>query len=257
MKRCRFCGAELPEGAHFCHHCARSQLRKRHSWKLLLGRKGAALLAAACLVGMIGLFLPRIRREVPQSSEEAAQASAEADIPAETTLPKERRGPGTPPTEFVMSDRTKNFHTSLHVLHEYGSGYECTAYKVGSVTIAERYTAPDGSESEQIYYPIDAGLVPQTRTVYTRAADGSESYSEWNLAWRCTLVLRLAPDGTGELSTFDEEGNQSSHGRISDGAAYLDSLRLRVEDAVEEYRQQLIAELAEEAEPDYRLEIYP
>lgn len=56
-KTCRNCGAELPEGASFCPHCAQSQIEKAnaappHLWrkKALIAAAGVLLLALAVLV---------------------------------------------------------------------------------------------------------------------------------------------------------------------------------------------------------------
>ena len=46
-KQCRNCGADLPEGASFCPHCAQSQIERQEVKPPRLWRK-KALIAALC-----------------------------------------------------------------------------------------------------------------------------------------------------------------------------------------------------------------
>ena len=49
-KICRNCGAELPEGASFCPHCAQSQIEKAKAAPPRLWRKKALIAAAGVLL---------------------------------------------------------------------------------------------------------------------------------------------------------------------------------------------------------------
>ena len=60
-KKCRNCGAELPEGASFCPHCAQSQIERTEAKPPRLWRKKALITAAAALVlilAALAVFLP-------------------------------------------------------------------------------------------------------------------------------------------------------------------------------------------------------
>ena len=52
MKKCRNCGADLPEGASFCPHCAQSQIEKQEVKPPRLWRK-KALIAALCVLVLV------------------------------------------------------------------------------------------------------------------------------------------------------------------------------------------------------------
>lgn len=60
-KKCRNCGADLPEDASFCPHCAQSQIERRNVKPPRLWRK-KALIAAACAlvlgIAALAVFLP-------------------------------------------------------------------------------------------------------------------------------------------------------------------------------------------------------
>ena len=61
MKKCRNCGADLPEGASFCPHCAQSQIERQEVKPPRLWRK-KALIAALCALVLVtaalAVFLP-------------------------------------------------------------------------------------------------------------------------------------------------------------------------------------------------------
>ena len=61
MKKCRNCGAYLPEGASFCPHCTQSQIEKQKVKPPHLWRKKALIAALAVLVlvaAALAVFLP-------------------------------------------------------------------------------------------------------------------------------------------------------------------------------------------------------
>lgn len=61
MKKCRNCGAYLPEGASFCPHCTQSQIEKQEVKPPHLWRKKALIAALAVLVlvvAALAVFLP-------------------------------------------------------------------------------------------------------------------------------------------------------------------------------------------------------
>ena len=61
MKKCRNCGADFPEGASFCPHCAQSQIERQEVKPPRLWRK-KALIAALCALVLVtaalAVFLP-------------------------------------------------------------------------------------------------------------------------------------------------------------------------------------------------------
>ena len=61
MKKCRNCGADLPDGASFCPHCAQSQIERQEVKPPRLWRK-KALIAALCALVLVtaalAVFLP-------------------------------------------------------------------------------------------------------------------------------------------------------------------------------------------------------
>lgn len=56
-KTCRNCGAELPEGASFCPHCAQSQIEKAKAAPPRLWRKKALIAAAGVLLLALALLV--------------------------------------------------------------------------------------------------------------------------------------------------------------------------------------------------------
>lgn len=60
-KKCRNCGADLPEGASFCPHCTQSQIERQKVKPPRLWRK-KALIAALCVLVLVmaalAVFLP-------------------------------------------------------------------------------------------------------------------------------------------------------------------------------------------------------
>ena len=52
MEKCRNCGADLPEGASFCPHCAQSQIERQEVKPPRLWRK-KALIAALCALVLV------------------------------------------------------------------------------------------------------------------------------------------------------------------------------------------------------------
>ena len=73
MKKCRNCGASLPEGASFCPHCAQSQIERQEVKPPRLWRKKA--LIAALADGTIDMVATD---HAPHTAEEKAREFAKA-----------------------------------------------------------------------------------------------------------------------------------------------------------------------------------
>lgn len=88
--KCVYCGAPLPDGASFCHCCARSQLRKKPMDPPRRPRvRGALYAAAACAVLLLaccGLIRGQAARPEPVSTAQTAPVpESVSTAPPETT----------------------------------------------------------------------------------------------------------------------------------------------------------------------------
>lgn len=66
MKKCRNCGADLPEGASFCPHCAQSQIERQEVKPPRLWRK-KALIAALCALVLVTAALAVVPASPPEN----------------------------------------------------------------------------------------------------------------------------------------------------------------------------------------------
>ena len=71
MKKCRNCGADLPEGASFCPHCAQSQIARQKVKPPHLWRK-KALIAALCVLVLVLAALAVLLSHRPKTYEGGA-----------------------------------------------------------------------------------------------------------------------------------------------------------------------------------------
>ena len=74
MKKCRNCGADLPEGASFCPHCAQSQIERQEVKPPRLWRK-KALIAALCALVLVTAALTVFLPHRPKTYEGGASVT--------------------------------------------------------------------------------------------------------------------------------------------------------------------------------------
>ena len=73
-KQCKSCGAELPEGASFCPHCAQSQIERQNAKPPRLWRK-KALIAALCVLVLVAAALAVFLPHRPKTYEGGASVT--------------------------------------------------------------------------------------------------------------------------------------------------------------------------------------
>lgn len=193
MEHCKFCGAELPEGAAFCPYCARSQLEKQPlsppapkrrrrpgGWIVGLLVAGGVL----CAIGLMRLKPWRQTSDAEPRPVEAVQTEPpqpEITTPPETTTAPQ---PETEPTKEPAEETT-----------------------VPEETAASEETAAPAPEA----HPMDVRQLTGTRgafrTQYNTTANGYVEYVEYypNGRWAYHLV---SSDGKmADVGVYDEEGN--------------------------------------------------
>ena len=181
MERCKFCGAELPEGAAFCPYCARSQLEKQPLCPPAPKRRRrpggwiAGLLVAGGVLCAIGLMRLKPWRQTPDAELRQVEA-AQTELPkTEITTPPETTTAPQPETEPTEEP-------------------------------AEETAAPAPEA-----HPMDVRQLTGTRgafrTQYNTTANGYVEYLELfpNGRWAYHLV---SSDGKmADVGVYDEEGN--------------------------------------------------
>ncbi len=198
MEHCKFCGAELPEGAAFCPYCARSQLEKQPlsppapKRRRMLGGWIAGLLAAGVALCAIGLIWFQPWQKAPNAEShlsvlaETAQTEppqTEPAVRAETTAAIQ---PKTEPTEKTEAPE--------------------------ETTVPEETEAPEGTTAPAPTQPPvrmqqENGTRGELKTTYFTGSNGYVEYTELypNGRWAYHLV---SSDGKmADVGVYDEEGN--------------------------------------------------
>lgn len=165
-KKCRYCGAALPEDASFCPHCARSQLaaiyfptpeppKKRSRLPLILATfSGAAVLLAGGLL----LFY---RTPEPPAEPAALEATAE-----ETT---EEAPPEEPTAEVAYGHNARVDFVSVHGKRDGLTTYYNEYTSGGAYYIIYHEYYPNGNPAYSLIGNITQGITQ----VWTFQEDGT------------------------------------------------------------------------------------
>lgn len=212
MKTCIHCGAELPDDARFCHKCAHAQGRRQKASGPFPWRKAAALfLPALTLVYLLGVF---------------RRPAGAPPIPEESLAPTKTMSPGA---------RWKRAqYTRVTTTEEEGPTYHSTSTYMRNTLIEATFTYPNGNVN-QVFFWLDG----THRAEYMRRAETIE-------------YLEFYPDGSwsfhvnGDIGygatafSYGENGNITDTVWASDVVSYIEERRLKVEDVIEEYTQEIL-----------------
>ena len=234
MKTCIHCGAALPDDARFCHKCAGAQGPKRKAggpfpWR----RTVAVLVPVMALVCLFAAFrrsaeaLPPVPEETaaPVIEESTLAPTTEAPAPTESRAPIARRNPIHFTKVKTEEEDGWDYHTTYHA----------TYTKMGDTYIEGTHTFSDG-KIEQTILRLDS----THRAHYYQDGTVTE-YTEFHPNGKWSFHAVGSSNGMGDfVSSFDENGNVTQSQWISDPLSYIEERRLKVEDVIEEYTQEIL-----------------
>ena len=189
MKTCIHCGAELPEGARFCHRCAGVQVRKKRvrgpfPWR----RTVVLILPVLTLLCLLWAFY---------------RPAAGPIIEATTT-------------------------------EEDGPTYHATRTKIGDTVIAKTHLYTNGN-ANQVIYRLD-GTRRAEYYIHGDKTEYLEFYPDDTWSFHINGVI-----GYGATAfSYDENGNVTEAEWVDDVVSYLEKRRLKVDDVIEEYTQEIL-----------------
>lgn len=123
-KKCMHCGAELPEDASFCPHCAQSQIEKAEAKPPRLWRK-KALIAAVCLLLAAGIALIGFLSRQPKvygGSARVVYSDADGDYELLVAFHPDDIKNNRPVGEKTVSQSTNEFTNMTVMLGIYRDG---------------------------------------------------------------------------------------------------------------------------------------
>ena len=231
MKTCIHCGAALPDDARFCHKCAGAQGPKRKAGGPFPWRRTAAL--AAPILTLLCL-LTAFRKPVealPPAPEETTVPTAEETAPPTTT-----EGPAPTESQASTADRDPSLLTEVHTKEEDGWNYHVTYTKMGDTFIEATFTYSNG-KVEQVILRLD-GTRRSDYQYYAKR--GIVEYMELypNGKWSFHVGGSIGSGATA--SSYDENGNVTESEWVDDAVSYIEQRRLKVEDVIEEYTQEIL-----------------
>lgn len=171
-KKCRYCGATLPEDASFCPHCARSQLaatyfplpepqKKKSRLPLIIATfSGAAVLLAGGLLLLHGS---------PEPPAEPAVLEATAEETTEEAPPEE------PTAEAAYGHNARVDLVSVHGKRENLTTYYNEYTSGGTYYITYREYYPNGN----IAYSLIGNVTHGTTRVYVFREDGTLLFHDY------------------------------------------------------------------------------
>ena len=226
MKTCIHCGAELPDDARFCHKCAGAQVRKRKAGGPFPWRRTAALaapiLTLLCLLTAFRKPVESLPPTLEETTEPATAKTAESSAPTETRVPTARRNP----IHF----------TKVKTEEEDGWNYHATYTKMGDTFIEATFTYTD-SKVEQVILRLD-GTRRSDYQYYAKRSivEYMELYPSGK--WSFHVVGSIGSGATA--SSYDENGNVTAAEWVDDVVSYLEDRRLKVEDVIAEYTEDIM-----------------
>lgn len=234
MKTCIHCGAALPDDARFCHKCAGAQGPKRKAGGPFPWRRTVAVLGPVMALVCLFAAFRRPAEALPPVPEETA-----APVIEESTLPPTTEAPVPTESRAPIARRNPIHFTKVKTEEEdgwdYHATYHATYTKMGDTYIEATYTFSDG-KTEQVILRLDG-----TRRAQYYAKGGIVHYTEFypngNESFRVTGKI----GGGGDWAkSFDENGNVTQSQRISHPISYIEQRRLKVDDVIEEYTQEIL-----------------
>lgn len=226
MKTCIHCGAELPDDARFCHRCAGAQDRKRKAGGPFPWRRTAALaVPVLILLCLLTAFREPAEAPLPTLEETAEPVASE---PAESPAPTKSRAP--------TARRDPIHFTKVKTQEEDGWNYHATYTKMGDRFIEATYTSADG-KVEQVILRLD-GTRRSDYQYYAKR--GTVEYMELYPSGRWSFHAVGSIGSGATASSYDENGNVTEAEWVDDVVSYLEERRLKVEDVIEEYTEDIM-----------------
>lgn len=231
MKTCIHCGAALPDDARFCHKCAGAQGPKRKAGGPFPWRRTAALAAPILTLLCLLTAFRKPAEALPPAPEETTVPTAEETAPPTTT-----EGPAPTESQASTADRDPSLLTEVHTKEEDGWNYHATYTKMGDTFIEATFTYSNG-KVEQVILRLD-GTRRSDYQYYAKR--GIVEYAEFypNGKWSFHVVGRIGSGATA--SSYDENGYVTEAEWVDDVVSYIEQRRLKVEDVIEEYTQEIL-----------------
>ena len=231
MKTCIHCGAALPDDARFCHKCAGAQGPKRKAGGPFPWRKTAALAAPILTLLCLLTAFRKPAEALPPAPEETTVPTAEETAPPTTT-----EEPAPTESQASTADRDPSLLTEVHTKEEDGWNYHATYTKMGDTFIEATFTYSNG-KVEQVILRLD-GTRRSDYQYYAKR--GIVEYMELypNGKWSFHVIGSIGSGATA--SSYDENGNVTESEWVDDVVSYIEERRLKVEDVIEEYTQEIL-----------------
>ena len=231
MKTCIHCGAALPDDARFCHKCAGAQGPKRKAGGPFPWRRTAALAAPILTLLCLLTAFRKPAEALPPAPEETTVPTAEETAPPTTT-----EGPAPTESQASTADRDPSLLTEVHTKEEDGWNYHATYTKMGDTFIEATFTYSNG-KVEQVILRLD-GTRRSDYQYYAKR--GIVEYAEFypNGKWSFHVGGSIGSGATA--SSYDENGNVTESEWVDDVVSYIEQRRLKVEDVIEEYTQEIL-----------------
>ena len=232
MKTCIHCGAELPDDARFCHKCAGAQVRRRRTGGPFPWRKTAALAAPILTLLCLLTAFRKPAEALPPAPEETTTPITEEIAPPTTT-----EEPAPTESQAPTARRNPIHFTKVKTEEEDGWNYHATYTKMGDTFIEATYTYADG-KVEQSILRLD-GTRRSDYQYYVRRSIVEYMEFHPNGRWSFHAIGKIGGGGDWAQS-FDENGNVTESQWISDPASYIEQRRLKLDDVIEEYTEEIM-----------------
>lgn len=231
MKTCIHCGAALPDDARFCHKCAGAQGPKRKAGGPFPWRRTVAVLGPVMALVCLFAAFRRPAEALPPVPEETA-----APVIAESTLPPTTEAPVPTESRAPIARRNPIHFTKVKTEKEDGWNYHATFTKMGDTFIEGTYTSSDGKIEQTILRLDSTCRAHYQYNPQHGIVEYTESYPNGKRSFH--VIGRIGSGATA--SSYDENGYVTEAEWVDDVVNYIEQRRLKVEDVIEEYTQEIL-----------------
>ena len=170
--------------------------------------------------------LPQVRR-CPGPQAEGRRALPLAPPTTEAPAPTESQAP--------TADRDPSLLTEVHTKEVGGWDYHGTLTMMGDTLIEGTYTYSNGM-TEQVILRLDG-----TRRAHYGQDGTVTEYAEFHPNGERSFHVMGSSDSKGNWArSFDENGNVTQSQWISHPLSYIEQRRLKLDDVIEEYTQEIL-----------------
>ena len=143
--------------------------------------------------------------------------------------------PAPTESQAPTADRDPSLLTEVHTKEVGDWDYHGTLTMMGDTLIEGSYTYSNG-KTEQVILRLDG-----TRRAEYQQVGAVTEYTEFHPNGKWSFHAVGSSNGMGDfVSSFDENGNVTQSQWISDPLSYIEQCRLKVEDVIEEYTQEIL-----------------